>query len=1013
MKVTGSYDSVIGGVSELPPSSRLPGQCGEQINFLSDRTVGLARRHGSVFLEERSVGAQPAASHTDAGNWRVVPWQQAGGDYSALVRSKAREPGCTLPGLQVFSHDSEEFLPIVRGVDADLDVLFEGGCSSAASTGAYLLMAGNNTVPTATSTDKVLDPAFAGKSAVWIRGGAFDRTFQIKARAGTTWKEVAIRTPSASYPGVLDTSTIPWSIPDPAGGTNPLTIKATVVSVGSFSTLTLRLWASGAEGTADITDLVVTNQYGEALTFVGNSVVTTPMQYGGAVANSPTLRLHPSVAGESFTVKYKFHFLFADFNMPVQEFSDVQSAAAQTEGAGIAYVAHTLLTPTTVYGFTVTPFPDNIGPNEFYYSAANPNYIMFHHSAVGQGVTISTVVAKTVTNPDYQRLVNDATLAYNRAVTAYTVSAAGAVLPDAIAQRLTSGLIAAGIPAAAVGNHIALDGADEVEVSDGGDGSLVRAVDTEVPSVDALTDKHFVGKTVRVRPVSGAEGYYVKAKAKGTISEGFGEVLWVEAAGVEHKIQHAFCYALVSGGSCYVASSAAKLAALLPGSHPDFPASTAGDAVTAPLPAFIGKKITLLTTFQNRLLVGTGGTLSISRTGDYLSFHPRTVLTVPADDAFEVTAQGSDTDVLRQAVLYGRDLLLFGDNRQYAISGKEALTPTGVSLSVVSTVPGAASCQPQAIGGYLFFANTGERGTAVSQLQPSLDPNNPQVLPVSENLTSYLAGSPVESARRGNPDTLYLRTSGAPGTIFQYRFSDSQRGREHSAWSKWQFNPALGTVLGMRATGQGLVVFFLRDAHGDTFLVADLCGEQAALSSRPYLDSQRTLAHVLTGTGSVRATSPDTWVAAYTASSVRFLIGDKLSGLAQLRLLYGDTHLVVGAEQPASWELTSPYIRDRAGKVNTSGRLTVASVQVQAASSSGLESTLTTQAGANSRGFLARRAGDTTLIGRIPVIDYQQQLAVGKNNAGYTLTLSPKKWYPLTITGVEWTGQLFSRSQRV
>ena len=179
------------------------------------------------------------------------------------------------------------------------------------------------------------------------------------------------------------------------------------------------------------------------------------------------------------------------------------------------------------------------------------------------------------------------------------------------------------------------------------------------------------------------------------------------------------------------------------------------------------------------------------------------------------------------------------------------------------------------------------------------------------------------------------------------------------------------------------------------------------------VDSQRTLAHVLTGTGSVRTTSPDTWVAAYTASSVRFLIGDKLSGLAQLRLLYGDTHLVVGAEQPASWELTSPYIRDRAGKVNTSGRLTVASLQVQAASSSGLEYTLTTQAGANSRGFLARRAGDTTLIGRIPVIDYKQQLAVGKNNEGYTITLSPKKWYPLTITGVEWTGQLFSRSQRV
>lgn len=1013
MKVTGTYESVIGGVSELPPSSRIPGQCGEQVNFLSDRTVGLARRHGSVFLGERSVGGQPSASHEDGANWRVVPWQQAGGDYSALVRSKARTPGCTLPGLQVFSHATDSFLPIVRGVDADLDVLFEGGCSSAASTGAYLFMAGNNTVPRATSTDSIVNAAFEDRSAVWVRGGAFDRTYQVRVRSGGVWKEVTYRTPSASYPGVLDTSAVPWSISDGTGGFDNKELPITVVPVAAAATLTLLVWASEAEGTADISNLKVTNQFGELLTFVGDAVITSPLQYGGNPSISQRLRLHPSTAGETFNVSYSIQILYGDFNMPVQECRDTQVAAAQAEGAGIAYVTYPLYSPISIPGYTQAYVQEALLPGQFFYSIASPNYIHFHNDAVGQALLVSARVAKTVANPDYQRLVDDVKLSYDRAVTSYTLAAAAKIAPDAIALGLASALTLAGIPSVAFANHIALTLADEVTVSDGGDGSLIRGVDTTVPSIDALTDRHFVGKVVRILPASGADGYYVKATAKDAGAQGFTEVLWVEAAGVVHKIQHAFCYATISAGVCYVASSAEALSALLPGEHPDFPASTAGDSVTAPPPAFIGKKITLLTTFQNRLIVGTGGTLSISRTGDYLAFHPKSVLTVPADDAFEVTAQGSDTDVLRQSVLYGRDLLLFGDNRQYAISGKEALTPTGVSLSVVSTVPGAATCQPQAIGGYLFFANTGERGTAVSQLQPSLDPNNPQVLPVSEYLTSYLAGSPVEAARRGNPDTLYLRTDGAQGSIFQYRFSDSQRGREHSAWSKWQFHPTLGTVLGMRATALGLVVFFLRDAHGDTFLVADRCGEQAALSTRPYLDSQRPLAHVLTGTGSVRVSSPDSWVAAYTSASVRFLIGDALSGLPMLRTLYGDANLVVGAEQPARWEITSPYIRDKAGRVNLSGRLTVASVKVSAAHSSGMEATLRTPHGDSTRGFLARRAGDTTLIGRIPVIDWTQQLAVGKNNEGYSLIVSPKKWYPLTITGVEWVGQLFSRAQRV
>jgi hypothetical protein len=88
-------------------------------------------------------------------------------------------------------------------------------------------------------------------------------------------------------------------------------------------------------------------------------------------------------------------------------------------------------------------------------------------------------------------------------------------------------------------------------------------------------------------------------------------------------------------------------------------------------------------------------------------------------------------------------------------------------------------------------------------------------------------------------------------------------------------------------------------------------------------------------------------------------------------------------------------------------------VRLYASSSSGLESTVSTQSGDHTRRFLARRAGDTTLIGRIPVLDFEQQVAVGKNNEDYTLRVSPTKWYPLTVTGVEWTGQLFSRAQRL
>ncbi|CAB4241280.1 hypothetical protein UFOVP60_1 [uncultured Caudovirales phage] len=1006
MKVTSAYPSVIGGVSQLPPASRDPGQCGEQINFLSDRAVGLARRHGSLFQGERAVGAQPPASHEDGKAWRVIPWVQAGGDYSALVRTKARVPGCDLPGLQVFRHGTNTFLPIVRGVDPALDTLFNGGCSAGTSTGAYLFLAGNDTVPTATSTNKVTDPTFYRSNAVWIRGGAFAREYSVTAVVGGVATTASFSTPSASYPRALDTSYVPATIPDPSGGSESFTLTTQVGKESSYSRLTLSNWPRGLWG------------YVQSLTREDGTIMqpTTdpfPLQGEWATSLDPStgtvfVRLSTTELGNKFKVTYIRDM--APGSMSTRKTTESVTATFGDEDAGVVRLQFDPVT-LDVSGFAIDPAGEP-APGHVRWHGSAIRVLVFNPANIGATVTITGTRLKTVTNPNYQQLVNDATLAYNREVTAYTFEVAAKIKPEYIVTQLVAILVGAGLTAQQYGNHLTVL-ADSITATDGGDGSMIRAVGSEVAAVVDLTDKHYIGKVVHVRPIGTTDGYYVKATPKVPGTTGFGEALWVEAAGVEHSIQHALCYATVSGGSCYVASSATLLAALLPGTHPEFQASGAGDDVTSPLPAFIGKRITLLTTFQNRLIVGSGGTLNISATGDFLRFFPKSVLTVPSDDAFEVTAQGSDTDVLRQAVLYGRDLMLFGDNRQYTISGKEALTPTGISLSVVSTTPGAAGVAPQAIGGYLFFASTGERGTAVSQLQPSLDPNNPQVIPVSENLTGYLAGAPVETARRGSPDTLYLRTAGAPGAIFQYRFMDSAKGRVHSSWSKTAFSPSLGTVLGMRAGALGVTVFFLRDAHSETFLVADLCGEQAQVSTRPYLDSQRPLAAVLSGTGSVRLTSPDTWAGAYKQPSVRFLIGDSLSKLPAMRLLYGDTDLVVGCEQPAYWEITSPYPRDRDGRPDRSSRLTIQSVRLYFSSSSGMESSVSTHAVEHTRKFLARRAGDTTLIGRIPVLDFEQQVAIGKNNEDYTLRVSPTKWYPLTVTGAEWTGQLFSRAQRL
>ena len=54
-KVSGSYKSLIRGVSEQVPEERLPGQHAAQDNMLSDPVRGLIRRQGSTMIRESAM----------------------------------------------------------------------------------------------------------------------------------------------------------------------------------------------------------------------------------------------------------------------------------------------------------------------------------------------------------------------------------------------------------------------------------------------------------------------------------------------------------------------------------------------------------------------------------------------------------------------------------------------------------------------------------------------------------------------------------------------------------------------------------------------------------------------------------------------------------------------------------------------------------------------------------------------------------------------------------------------
>lgn len=618
-------------------------------------------------------------------------------------------------------------------------------------------------------------------------------------------------------------------------------------------------------------------------------------------------------------------------------------------------------------------------------------------------------------DPDYTKKVNDRVNAYNAAVTAWIGTSTAAIQPGAIAQGLltAAGAVWPTAPLLWRGTTVQLSDCISLTVSDGGDNSLIVGVANEVASASAVSPIHFHDKVVKVRGAGSAEAYYLKAVPVNPTATGVTEVTWAEGAGVQHTITDGLLYGLISGGTFYYASSAVRLNGIIPGDHPAPLASTVGDLDTAPMPFFVGQKITYLGTFQNRLLVGAGGVLALSKTEDYLNFFRSTVLTVPADDPFEMLPQGSADDELRHGVLYDRDLVLFGKKRQYAISGSQALTPTAASMPVMAAYEDSADCAPAAAGGFIFYTKQVDGTTGVYQIQPGQTENSPESFPASSQIATYIQGASTELAvSTGSPSHLIIRADGAPQSCYVFTYLDKQDGRKLDAWSRWDFAQELGYLIGVSTVPAGILTFWLRRRPGalSTFVVADLVPLKTGLSSLPYLDSNRPWAAL--ASGSLGTGSTGAWAAAYGASTRRF-IGAPLATAGALVASYGSTNLYAGALQEAYFIPTNPYMRDNKDKAILSGRLTVTKFTLAYKDSVGLKWAVTANGLTNEVEFTGRVLGDpSNIVGTEPVSSGQITLPVGRETRQYSIKVSARDWHPFTVTALEYTGQFFNRVQR-
>ena len=306
----------------------------------------------------------------------------------------------------------------------------------------------------------------------------------------------------------------------------------------------------------------------------------------------------------------------------------------------------------------------------------------------GSGVSVETPVAAVIsTGSDIQE---------NR------------ISSEEIAEQLMNGI--SGVTKSRSGSVIWLRSNSPITVSatDAKSNATITAILNEVQAFTELPTIAPEGYQVEITgdPGTNFDNYYVEFEPR---SGSFGEGGWAETVspGVEYQVNaSSMPHVLIrkSDGNFWFGAVNGQTVAGIPGDVPKWGERVAGDYDTVPDPSFIGYAINDIFIYKNRLGFLADENVVLSRVREFFEFFPETVTTVLDTDPIDVVASNNRVSVLRYAVPYQDELILFSSQIQFRFNAAETvLTPATAQITVLTQFDVDVSVRPQQAGGGIFF----------------------------------------------------------------------------------------------------------------------------------------------------------------------------------------------------------------------------------------------------------------------------------------------------------------------
>ena len=223
-----------------------------------------------------------------------------------------------------------------------------------------------------------------------------------------------------------------------------------------------------------------------------------------------------------------------------------------------------------------------------------------------------------------------------------------------------------------------------------------------------------------------------------------------------------------------------------------------GDIDSVPDPSFIGRKLNDIFFHRNRLGFLADENVIMSRSGEFYEFFPETITQSLDTNPIDVASTHTKVSILRHAISFDEELLLFSDQTQFILSGGSTLTAENISINVTTEFEADKNITPVGAGSNVYFGFNKGNFTGIRELFIASDTDTKQADDITANVPKYIPANVFKLSSATNENIIVGLSSDENNALYVYQYYVSERRRLQSAWSKWTFGTsATDSILNM------------------------------------------------------------------------------------------------------------------------------------------------------------------------------------------------------------------------